>query len=536
MTRQKIALAGSFRADPPGATYVGDVDPDERVVVTVHLKRRSPDRFQPGSAGDLARLSKPMTRRALAAQRRRTHARAAARIEKLAKAYRVTVRRIDLGQRVVTLEASARTMTEVLGATLRIYDDDQYRFRARVGQLMIPKEIAPWTRAILGFDQRPVARRLPRLGALAGSGGRAGLWPTEIAALYGIPLDRDVSSVCVGIVALGGGYLASDLAKALAATGRQAPSVVDQAVVLDAPTADDGLAAQNGNNFDGGTVSDQEVALDLQILAGLLPKARIVVYFAGNTIQGLVGAINQAIFDDVNRPQVLSVSWGSAERFWSESARDAMQAVLADAKRLQVTVLFAAGDELATGGLTDGKAHVWFPASSPYALSCGGTLPKLNGATGISEETVWHEGASGTGGGISDVFPVPAYQSSLVLPPSVNDGVVRRGVPDVAAAAAGSPGYRIVLNGVEVVKDGTSAVAPLWAGLIAIANAARGKPLGFVNSTLYSNQALFRQIDHGDNRIDGKGYDAGAGWNACTGLGVPKGAEIVTALAAVPVA
>ena len=536
MTGQKVALAGSYRSEPEGARYVGDVDPDEQVVVTVHLKRRSPDTFQPGSAGDLARLSKPMTRRALAAQRRRTHARAAARIENLAKEYHVTVRRIDLGQRVVMLEASARTMAEVLGATLRMYDDGQCRFRARVGRLMIPKEIAPWTRAILGFDQRPVARRLPRLQALAGSGGGAGLWPTNVAALYGIPLDRDVSSICVGIVALGGGYLASDLAKALATMGRQAPSVVDQAVVLDAPTTDDGSAAQNGNNFGGGTVSDQEIALDLQILAGLLPKARIVVYFAGNTIQSLVSAINQAIFDDVNRPQVLSVSWGSAERFWSESARDAMQAVLADAKRLQVTVLFAAGDELATGGLTDGKAHVWFPASSPYALSCGGTLPTLNGATGISEEIVWHEGASGTGGGISDVFPVPAYQSALTLPPSVNDGALRRGVPDVAAAAAGSPGYRIVLNGVEVIKDGTSAVAPLWAGLIAIANAARGKPLGFVNSTLYSNQALFRQIDHGDNRVAGKGYDAGAGWNACTGLGVPKGTEIVAALAAVPVA
>jgi len=214
-----------------------------------------------------------------------------------------------------------------------------------------------------------------------------------------------------------------------------------------------------------------------------------------------------------------------------------MQAVLADAKRLQVTVLFAAGDELATGGLTDGRAHVWFPASSPYALSCGGTSPTLAaGGTGVSAEAVWNDGSSGTGGGISDAFPVPAYQSGLALPPSVNDGARRRGVPDVAGAAAGTPGYRMVLNGAEVIKDGTSAVAPLWAGLIAIANARRGAPLGFVNSTLYANPSSFRQIDQGNNRVGGKGYDAGPGWNACTGLGVPNGVDVIAALAAAPVA
>ncbi|WP_426435984.1 S53 family peptidase [Bradyrhizobium genosp. P] len=537
MTGQKIQLAGSYRAAPPGATYVGEVEPDERIVVTVYLKRRTPDAFQPGSAGDLARLSKPITRSALAAQRRRTHGRAAERIRKLAAKFHVTVRDVDLSQRIVTLEAPARLLTEILGATLRIYHDGQCRFRARVGTLVVPKEIAPWTRAILGFDDRPVFRPAPRLRALAGNGAGSGLWPTEVAALYGIPLDRDVSKICVGIIALGGGYLKTDLAQALAATGRAAPEVIDRAVTVKPAVPGAAPPPGAGNQFGGGTVSDEEIALDLQVLASLLPKARIVVYFAGNTIQSLVGAINQAIFDKVNRPQVLSVSWGSAETFWSPSARDAMQGVLADAKRLNVTVLFAAGDELATGGLNDGAAHVWFPASSPYALSCGGTRPASGIAgAGSNEETVWNDGAGGTGGGISDVFPVPAYQTGLALPPSVNDGGSRRGVPDVAAAAAGTPGYRIVLNGQVTIKDGTSAVAPLWAGLIAIANAGRDTPLGFVNSALYSNPALFRQIDHGDNRVDGLGYDAGTGWNACTGLGVPKGADLVAALVSIPIA
>jgi kumamolisin len=390
--------------------------------------------------------------------------------------------------------------------------------------LTVPAEIAPWTRAILGFDQRPLATRTGGLKAEAGVGIGTGLWPTEMAALYGIPLDRDVSSICVGIVALGGGYLESDLAAALAGMNRPLP------VVTTVPeTGDD-------NSFGNNAAADQEIALDLQVLGGLLPKARIVIYFAGNTADGLIGAIHKAVFDEVHRPEVISISWGSAEKFWTETGRDAMQAVLADAMRLRVSILFAAGDELATSGLMDGKVHVWFPASSPYAIGCGGTLPTLAAdKASIASEAVWKAGFIGTGGGISDIFPIPAYQSGLALPRSQNDGAVRRGVPDVACAAAAPPGYRIVVNGHDTVKDGTSAATPLWAALIAIANAVRGAPIGFLNSLLYSNPGAFRTVKLGDNRVGGKGYDAGPGWNACTGLGVPQGAEIIATLAAIPV-
>jgi kumamolisin len=523
MTGPKIALAGSYHAAPEGATDLGDVDPQAPITIVVHVKRRTPDQYQPGSAGDLARLSRPMTWETLAGERRRTHTRAVKRITDMAIDHGLTIGRVDVVDRTVTLQGTARQMTEIFGVTLRTYDDGQHKFRARVGQLLVPAEIAPFTRAVLGFDQRPLSVPVDRLQSFAGAAG-PGLWPTDIAALYGIPLDRDVSSVCVGIVALGGGYLDSDLVQALGAMKRDPPAIVD------VPT--------DGNSFGGGTsMADQEIALDLQVLASLLPKARIAVYFADNSIDSLTDTIRQAVFDKVNRPQVVSVSWGSAEKFWTPDERDAMQAVLADAKRLHVSVLFAAGDELATSGLSDGKVHVWFPASSPYALACGGTQPTLAADNAsIATETVWHQGLSGTGGGISDVFPVPDYQTGLALPASLNDGVVRRGVPDVACAAAANPGYRIVVNGNETVKDGTSAATPLWAALIAMANAQRGAPLGFANAALYANRALFRPIVEGNNKFNGRGYDAGPNWNACTGLGVPKGSDIIAALAATPVA
>src|SRR5262249_37703956 len=156
----------------------------------------------------------------------------------------------------------------IFGATVHLYHDATRTFRARTGMLRIPREIAPWTRAVVGFDQRPLLRR-------AAGDAADGLWPTEVAALYGIPLDRDVSRQCVGIIAMGGGYQTADLALALARMGRRPPTVIDQAV--------DGVT----NQYGGGGRDDQEIALDLQVLASLLPGARIVVYFAGNTAEAL---------------------------------------------------------------------------------------------------------------------------------------------------------------------------------------------------------------------------------------------------------
>src|SRR5271165_4631802 len=186
----------------------------------------------------------------------------------------------------------------------------------------------------------------------------SGIWPTEVASLYGIADHSDAKGQCVGILALAGGYLPSDLSAATASMGRQLPLVVDYGV--------------NGaeNNFSGGDLADAELALDLQIIAALVPSARIVVYFGTNNVQQLAQLIHEAVTDDVNRPKVLSISWGSAEKFWSDSIRNDVNSALADASKAKVTVVAAAGDQLATDGLLDGDAHVLFPASSPYVLAC----------------------------------------------------------------------------------------------------------------------------------------------------------------------
>jgi kumamolisin len=195
------------------------------------------------------------------------------------------------------------------------------------------------------------------------------------------------------------------------------------------------------------------------------------------------------------------------------------------AAALGVTITVASGDN----GSSDGTSTntVDFPASSPHVLACGGTALYANG-TQISEEVVWDDQASGggaTGGGFSATFPAPTWQTSAL--PSGSSG---RGVPDVAGNASPETGYNIVVDGQQETVGGTSAVAPLWAGLIALINqqlAQEGKQTaGFINPTLYQNTADFQDITHGNNGA----YSAGPGWDACTGLGSPKGTALLSAL------
>jgi kumamolisin len=191
---------------------------------------------------------------------------------------------------------------------------------------------------------------------------------------------------------------------------------------------------------------------------------------------------------------------------------------------LGVTITAAAGDSGSSDGQTDGKAHVDFPASSPYVLACGGT--KLE----KSRETVWNDGNGwATGGGISDIFPVPDYQKKISLPQSVNSPQnAGRGIPDIAANADSATGYNILVDGQWSVIGGTSAVAPLMAGLVALANQKLKRWVGFINPKLYlAKPDVFKDITEGNNTTaKAGGYSARKGWDACTGLGVPLGTVV----------
>src|SRR5262249_33214282 len=186
--------------------------------------------------------------------------------------------------------------------------------------------------------------------------------------------------------------------------------------------------------------------------------------------------------DQQNRPSVISISWGAPESRWTGQGRRVMAAALRDAAHLGVTGFAASGDNLATDGEHDGQAHVGFPASSPDAVCSGG--PGVELAAGkIKDEKVWNSDGVGTGGGVSNVYARPGYQKQANVPST--GGRAHRGVPDIAGDADPASGYRIVVGGHFGVIGGTSAVAPLWAGLVALLNEAVGQPLGFLHPVLY---------------------------------------------------
>jgi kumamolisin len=209
-----------------------------------------------------------------------------------------------------------------------------------------------------------------------------------------------------------------------------------------------------------------------------------------------------------------------------------MEQIFTEAAALGVTVTVAAGDHGSTDGVEDRHQHVDFPASAPHALACGGTSLQAQGAAIVSE-TVWNDGGlakDATGGGVSIEFEAPAYQPDAQATPNVDTGKPGRGVPDVAGDADLNTGYKILAHGEEMPVGGTSAVAPLWAALVARFNQSLGKSVGFLQPQIYSlpQASVFHEITETDN---GK-YKAHAGWNACTGLGSPKGAALLQALQA----
>jgi kumamolisin len=126
---------------------------------------------------------------------------------------------------------------------------------------------------------------------------------------------------------------------------------------------------------------------------------------------------------------------------------------------------------------------------------------------------------------VSAFFPLPAWQDNLevTLTSGRKQALARRGVPDVCGDADPHTGWEVRIDGTNTVIGGTSAVAPLWAGLVAVINSANGgKPVGFINPQLYASPSVLKDITRGNNGD----FAASSGWDACTGLGRPVGSKV----------
>jgi hypothetical protein len=378
----------------------------------------------------------------------------------------------------------------------------------------IRPELRKWNREL----SRP--RSSARAGAAEQAEGSVTFTPLELAELYNFPADLDGSGQCIGMLQLGGGYESDDLAAYFQSFERPTSEI---AVV----------SVDGGQNDPQGPIAAANplVTGSIEICGLTAPGARLVVYFAPNTLKGLVNGVLAAVNDRVNCPSVLAVSWGAPEENWGRNELLALNRALKLAAHAGITVCCAAGDNGSTDGVVDGRAHVSFPASSPWVLACGGTAIKTAGQPRrLEEEVVWQGERWGTGGGISEEFDRPEWQETTDMPLSANrNGRRGRGVPDVAAHAEPSSGYRLRIGGEMHVIGGTALVTPLWAGLIARINQGLGRRVGFINPVLYQRlgpAGVLRNITVGSNGA----YDAGPGWNACTGWGVPDGSQLLLAL------
>jgi kumamolisin len=516
-----MELPGSARTPLPEARSVGQPRAEGRLEVTLLLRRRTDGparpKFGTGDPTDPGRRTH-LTREEFALAHG-AHPDDLARVRAFAQAHRFDVRAESVGPRLVRLGGTVEGFEQTFGVALERWAYSGGTYRGRTGTIRVPDELDGIVVGVFGLDDRPQARAHFRIHRTPAAGDRV-YSPSQVAAAYAFPPGTDGTGVAVGFLELGGGYTPSELSAFFATQGITPPSVTS-------------VSVDGATNAPTGTPEgpDGEVQLDLEVAGSAAPGARFVVYFAPNTDAGFLDGLAAAVHDTTHRPSVVSISWGGPENTWTDQARTALSGVCEDAAAMGVTVLASAGDGGASDGVSGGPPTTDFPASGPYVLACGGTRLLLDGST-ISSEVVWNDLATGegaTGGGVSEVFALPSYQSTPPVPLAPN-GFAGRGVPDVAGDADPATGYSVTIDGTASVLGGTSAVAPLWAALVARCNQALGTSVGFLNPVLYrpAVAGTCRDITSGNN----DGYAAGPGWDPCSGWGSPDGVRLLAALRA----
>jgi kumamolisin len=504
----RVTLPGSEKASLTAGSDDKPAPPRNLITVSVIVRRKNPL--------SLKRLGKDRVTRAQYRQQYGADPAAVKLVRAFAKEFGLTVgsETFKPEQRTIKLTGTSAAMQKAFGVTLTQKSLDGKSYRVREGGIQLPAALVGAVEAVLGLDNRPQAKPHFRVRASAAS---VSYTPVQVAELYQFPEGATATGQTIGIIELGGGYRTADLTAYFKTLGQSAPQVT-------------AVSVDNGKNTPGNANgSDGEVMLDIEVCGAVAPGAKIAVYFAPNTDQGFIDAVTSAVHDTSNHPSVLSISWGGPESSWTQQAITALDNACQSAAALGITVTVAAGDNGSSDGGTGNQVD--FPASSPHVLGCGGTKLVASGGS-ITSEVVWNEEASkegATGGGVSNVFPLPAWQDNANVPaPSTSGG--GRGVPDVAGDADPTTGYEVRVDGQTMVIGGTSAVAPLWAGLIALNNAQNGKTAGLIQPQIYAAKAAsaFNDITSGNNGA----FSAGPGWDACTGLGSPIGANVIKVLGA----
>jgi kumamolisin len=522
--QSRVVLKGSEKAAAENAVHVKPTPAKAKVTVSVIVKRKEPLKINKrgGRANGPVRLSRSEYKKHHTADPD-----ALKQVKAFAKEFNLNVEDDPTAaiRRTVQLTGTAADIQKAFGVELNQKTIEGVEYRVREGGIQLPASLTGSVLAVLGLDNRPQAkphfrmrREEPKVGLQAADAPAqpSSYDPPQVAQAYQWPATASGAGQTIGIIELGGGYRTTDLTTYFKSLNLSSPAIT-------AVSVDGGKNAPSTANS-----ADGEVMLDIEVAGSVAPGANIVVYFTPNTDQGFTDAITTAVHDTTNNPSAISISWGGPESSWTAQAMTALDAACQSAAALGITITVAAGDN----GSSDGASgnNVDFPASSPHVLACGGTELNWNG-TSIVSEVVWNELANNdgaTGGGVSNFFPLPSWQANSNVPaPSVSGG--GRGVPDVAGDADPNSGYNIRVDGQNTVVGGTSAVAPLWAGLVAVANQQLGTKVGFIQPAIYAAKAAaaFNDITEGNNPA----FSAGPGWDACSGQGTPKASALIPLLA-----
>jgi kumamolisin len=525
-------LAGSKRTLLPNSRDAGPVDPTEIVSLTVRTR-------SVGDAGALEKRVQQQSREPLAKRTYLTREQLAREhgaraedlelVEQLAHEHNLIVVHRSAAERAIVLQGKFADLLRLFPANVRIYHHSSGTYRGRQGEILIPKALDGIVTGVFGFDTRPKHRYSRARLQIAGPGGENGVAATEFAKRYNFPQTfqgqtLDGSGQTIAIIELGGGFRTSDLKLFFHEIGIVPPRVT--AISVD-HTANKPTTADS---------DDGEVMLDIEVAGAVAPKAKFAVYFAPNNgDQGFIDGISAAVHDSERHPGVISISWGGPESSTDQQGITAFHELFVSAAAVGITVCVASGDHGTADSDAadwDGKIHVDHPAVDDMVLGCGGTQIDNNG-----NDVVWNDGTPfdksvpggggwASGGGISEVIAVPSYQANANLPVSIDSGKAGRGVPDIAMSATN---YYTRVDSSAGASGGTSAVAPLMSALVALLNQAKKKNVGFLNPTLYANTGVVHDVTVGTNAIANtvKGYNAGPGWDACSGLGTPDGSAIL---------
>ena len=536
-TPEYVDLKGSERkALPAGSRRIGLADPDHITTVTIQVRSRAkPDELD-AAFNRMAR--QPISRRKYLTHEQLTKRFGASAkdldaVEDLAGQFGLNVLHRDPGNQTLVLRGRVEDFSRAFQVKLYEYRKAGTTFRGRTGFVRIPRQLEHVIIAVSGLDNRPM-RRTPRSHAALDTQASRILTFTgkDLAEQYrfpeanpdnGRPLDGKGQTIA--IVELGGGYLPQDVEAYFRGHKIPKPSVV-------------AVSVDRRLNLPKSPMS--EVIMDIEVLGAAAPGARQVVYFGPPSAKGLFDAVSAAVMDTERKPSVISISWGFPEddlTSVTDQLLNEMSVLFKKAALLGITICVATGDN----GSIDldpndpafannrGKLHVDFPACLEASLACGGTQLTSKG------EAAWNEGNGWAGGGgVSVRIKRPSYQDRAGIPssPKSRYGIKEgRGIPDVSGNAIN---YKVLQHGESKYAKGTSLVAPLWAGLIARLNQAKGQRIGFLNPILYNHPEVCTDITIGHNDIRPRRrprqYQAGPHWDAATGLGVPNGEAILQVL------